>query len=53
MAFLSFILVAIGTVFLGFIKWIDVLYFLSYIKLAISFIKYIPQVRKQINVALL
>ncbi|SAL99160.1 hypothetical protein [Absidia glauca] len=43
LTFLVFILVAIGTVLMGFIKWIDVLYFLSYIKLAISFIKYIPQ----------
>ncbi|CAO3599820.1 unnamed protein product [Absidia cylindrospora] len=43
LTFIVFILAAVGAVFTGYIKWIDVLYFLSYIKLLISFIKYIPQ----------
>ncbi|KAI8333441.1 PQ loop repeat-domain-containing protein [Chlamydoabsidia padenii] len=43
LTFIVFTMAAIGTVYEGYTKWIDVLYFLSYIKLVISFIKYIPQ----------
>ncbi|KAI8098485.1 PQ-loop-domain-containing protein [Halteromyces radiatus] len=44
LAFLVSSLVAVGCALLNSILWIDVLYYLSYIKLFITFIKYLPQV---------
>ncbi|CAI2175349.1 15690_t:CDS:2 [Funneliformis geosporum] len=42
MSFLGIFLLLIG-VFFGINQWIDLLYYMSYVKLCLSFVKYVPQ----------